>query len=198
MAPTNRPVMTPRFRVAVLLAAVFATALGVVAEYGAWSADTIGAGYRLASYAIVGLTAAFQLTRHRRIEAVVASAALTLCALSLTDAWKTTGFDSGYTLACLILISAVYVATREGKSVLPVVLVSGLTAAFTIASLILDEPLTSVAFARLMIGIPGQALVMWITWQLIQSLAEASEHQANTGADPKGSGHLFPGPAHWS
>ena len=180
MAPTNRPVMTPRFRVAVLLAAVVATALGVVAEYGAWSADAPGAGYRLAAYALVGLTATFQLIRHRRIEAVVATAALTLCALSLTEAWRTTGFDSGYTLACLLLISVVYVATREGKSVLPLVLVSGLIATFTIASVILDDPLPSVAFARLMIGIPGQALVMWITWQLIQSLADASEHQANT------------------
>jgi hypothetical protein len=39
-------------------------------------------------------------------------AALAFCALSLTEAWRTTGFDSGYTLACLILISVVYVATR--------------------------------------------------------------------------------------
>ena len=139
MAPTNRPVITPRFRVAVLLAAVVATALGVVAEYGAWSADAPGAGYRLAAYAVVGLTATFQLIRHRRIEAVVATAALTLCALSLTEAWKTTGFDSGYTLACLILISVVYVATREGKSVIPLVLVSGLIAAFTIASVIIEN-----------------------------------------------------------
>lgn len=180
MAPTNRPVMTPRFRVAVLLAAVVATALGVIAEYGAWSADAPGAGYRLVAYAVVGLTATFQLVRHRRIEAVVATAALMLCALSLTEAWKTTGFDSGYTLACLILISVVYVATREGKSVIPLVLVSGLTAGFTIATLIIEKPLAFVAFARLMIGIPGQALVMWITWQLIQSLAAASDHQANT------------------
>ena len=108
-------------------------------------------------------------------------AALTLCALSLTDAWRNAGFDSGYTLACLILISVVYVATREGKSVVPLLLVvSGFTATFTVASIILDRPPATVVFARLMIGIPGQALVMWITWQLIQSLADASEHQAKT------------------
>ena len=50
-------------------------------------------------------------------------AALTFCALSLTDAGRSTGFDSGYTLACLILISVVYVATRESKSVDPLLLV---------------------------------------------------------------------------
>jgi signal transduction histidine kinase len=180
MAPTNRPVMTPRFSVAVLSAVVVATVLGIVAEYGTWSAATPGAGYRLAAYAVVGLTATYQLMRRRRIEVVVAASALTLCALSLTEAWRTPAFDSGYTLACLILISVVYVATREGKSVAPLVIVSGLTAAFTVASLILDRPPASVVFARLMIGIPGQALVIWITWQLIQSLADASEHQANT------------------
>jgi signal transduction histidine kinase len=31
-----------------------------------------------------------------------------------------------------------------------------------------------------MIGIPGQALVMWVTWRLIGSLAEASERQAKS------------------
>ena len=116
MAPTNRPVITPRFSVAVLLAAVVATSLGIVAEFRAWSADGPGAVYSLATYAVIGVTAIYQLLRHRRIEAVAAMAALTFCALSLTDAGRSTGFDSGYTLACLILISVVYVATRESKS----------------------------------------------------------------------------------
>jgi signal transduction histidine kinase len=180
MAPTDRPVMTPRFRAAVLLAALVATTLGILAEYRAWVGDSSGAEYRLATYAVIAITAVYQLLRHRRIEAVAAMAALAFCALSLTEAWRTTGFDSGYTLACLILISVVYVATRESKSVVPLVLVAGLTATYTLASLILDQPPATVAFSRLMIGIPGQALVMWITWQLIQSLGQASEHQANT------------------
>jgi signal transduction histidine kinase len=180
MAPTDRPVMTPRFRAAVLLAALVATTFGVLAESRAWALDSSGAEYRLVTYVVIGVTAGYQLLRQRRIEAVAALAALAFCALSLTEAWQTAGFDSGYTLACLILISLVYVATRESKSVVPLVLVSGLTATYTVASLILDRPAASVAFSRLMIGIPGQALVMWITWQLIQSLGQASEHQANT------------------
>jgi signal transduction histidine kinase len=180
MAPTDRAVMTPRFRAAVLLAALVATTFGILAEYRAWAGASSGAEYRLATYAVIAITAAYQLLRHRRIEAVAAMAALAFCALSLTEAWRTTGFDSGYTLACLILISVVYVATRESKSVVPLVLVAGLTATYTLASLVLDQPPASVAFSRLMIGIPGQALVMWITWQLIQSLGQASEHQANS------------------
>jgi signal transduction histidine kinase len=180
MAPTDRPVMTPRFRAAVLLAALVATTLGIMAEYRAWALQSSGAEYRLVTYVVIGVTAAYQLLRHRRIEAVAAMAALAFCALSLTEAWRTTGFDSGYTLACLILISVVYVATRESKSVVPLVLVSGLTATYTVASVILDQPPATIAFSRLMIGIPGQALVMWITWQLIQSLGQASERQANS------------------
>jgi signal transduction histidine kinase len=180
MAPTDRPVMTPRFRAAVLLAALVATTFGILAEYRAWALDSSGAEYRLITYVVIAVTAGYQLLRHRRIEAVAAMAALAFCALSLTEAWRTTGFDSGYTLACLILISVVYVATRESKSVVPLVLVSSLTATYTVASVILDQPPATVAFSRLMIGIPGQALVMWITWQLIQSLGQASEHQANS------------------
>ncbi len=180
MAPTDRPVMTPRFHAAVLIGALVATTFGVVAEYRSWAGDSSWVEFRLLAYAVVGVTAGYQLLRHRRIEAVAAMAALAVCALSLSDAWRTTGFDSGYTLACLILISVVYVATRESTSVVPLVLVAGLTAAFTIASVILDRPPATVVFARLMIGIPGQALVMWITWQLIQSLGQASEHQANS------------------
>lgn len=180
MAPTDRPVMTPRFRAAVLLAALVATMFGILAEFGSWALDSSGAEYRLATYAVIAVTAGYQLLRHRRIEAVAAMAALAFCGLSLTEAWRTTGFDSGYTLACLILISVVYVATRESKSVVPLILVAGLTATYTVASLALDQPPASVAFARLMIGIPGQALVMWITWQLIQSLGQASSHQANS------------------
>ncbi len=180
MEPTTRLVITPRYRAAVLLTAVIGTLLGVVAEYATWATNAPGAGYRLIAYGAIGLTSAYQFLRHRRIEAVAAMAALAFCSLSLTEAGHRTGFDSGNTLACLILISVVYVATRESQSVVPLVLGSGLTATYTVASIMLEQPPAPEAFAKLMLGIPGQALVMWITWQLIQSLADASVHQAVT------------------
>jgi len=180
MEPTTRLVVSPRYRAAVLFIAVIGTTLGIMAEYGVWASGRPGAGYRLIAYATIGLTAAFQLLRNRRVEAVGAMAALAFSTLSLTEAGRLTGFDSGNTLACLILISVVYVATRESRSGVPLVLASGLTATYTVASIMLEQPPVSEAIAKLMIGIPGQALVMWIIWQLIQSLAGASEREAKT------------------
>ena len=158
MAPTDRPVMTPRFRAAVLLAALVATTFGVLAESRAWALDSSGAEYRLVTYVVIGVTAGYQLLRQRRIEAVAALAALAFCALSLTEAWQTAGFDSGYTLACLILISLVYVATRESKSVVPLVLVSGLTATYTVASLILDRPAAGSEIAEQVCALEAQII----------------------------------------
>ncbi|MGH8914012.1 MAG: sensor histidine kinase [Acidimicrobiia bacterium] len=175
-----RLVISARYRVAVLLIAMIGTALGILTEYGVWASDSPGSSYRLVAYAAIGLTAAYQLMRHRRFEAVAAMTALAFCTLSLTKAGHLTGFDSGNTLACLILISVVYVATRESRTVAPLVFGATLTATYTVASVMVERPSASEAIAKLLIGIPGQALVMWITWQLIQSLAEASEHQART------------------
>ena len=163
-----------------LLIALIGTGLGIVAEYRTWATGAPGTGYRLVAYAVIGLTAAYQLLRSRKIEAVAAMAALAFCTLSLTEAGNGTGFDSGNTLACLILISVVYVATRESQSIVPLILAAGVTATYTVVSIFLERPPASEAVAKLVIGIPGQALVLWITWQLIQSLADAWEQQAKT------------------
>jgi signal transduction histidine kinase len=118
--------------------------------------------------------------RRRKVEPVLAVGALVFCMLSLTEAGRTTGFDSGNTLAVLILISLLYVGTRENGSIVPLLLGAGVTAVYAVVSTIVEDPATSQAVVRLMIGIPGQALVMWVTWRLIGSLAEASERQTKS------------------
>jgi len=172
--------MTPRYRTAVLLTAVIGSALGIFSEIGPWAGRFPGVEYRVGAFGAIGLVGAYQLLRHRRVEPVLAVGAFLFAILGLSEAGQMTGFDSGNTLATLILISLLYVGTRENGSVVPLLVGAGVTAAYTVVSILVESPPASQALIRLMIGIPGQALVMWITWRLIRSLADASERQAKT------------------
>jgi signal transduction histidine kinase len=180
MDPSPRTVVTPRYRAVVLLTAVIGSALGVVAELGPWASDSPGAPYRLVAYTAIGLTGLYQLLRHKGVDAVLAMGALAFGVLSLTEAGRMTGFDSGNTLASLILISLLYVATRENASLASLLLGAGVTATYSVVSVIIEQPPTSQAVTKIMIGIPGQALVMWVTWRLIRSLAAVSEHETKS------------------
>jgi signal transduction histidine kinase len=172
--------MTPRYRAVVLLTAAIGSALGILAELGPWAGGHPGAEYRIAAFGAIGLTGAYQFLRKRRVEPVLAIGALAFCALSLTEAGRMTGFDTGNTLVVLILISLLYVGTREDGSVVHLLLGAGVTAAYAVVSTVVEGPPLSQALVRLLVGIPGQALVMWVTWRLIGTLAEASEHQAKS------------------
>jgi signal transduction histidine kinase len=172
--------MTPRYRAVVLMTAVIGSALGVVAELGPWAVGRPGAEYRITALGAIGLTGVYQFLRRRRVEPVLAIGALAFCILSLTEAGRMTGFDTGNTLVVLILISLLYVGTREDGSVVHLLLGAGVTAIYAVVSTVVEGPSLSHALVRLIVGIPGQALVMWVTWRLIGTLAEASEHQAKS------------------
>jgi signal transduction histidine kinase len=164
----------------VLLTAVIGSAMGVLAEFGPWAARSPGGEYRITALGAIAVTGGYQLLRRRRVEPVLAVGALAFCVLSLTEAGRMSGFDSGNTMAVLILISLLYVGTRESGSIVPLLVGAGVISVYAVVSTIVESPPTSEAVVRLMIGIPGQALVMWVTWRLIGSLAEASERQAKS------------------
>jgi signal transduction histidine kinase len=164
----------------VLSTAVIGSAMGVLAEFGPWAAKSPGGGYRITALGAIAVTGGYQLLRRRRVEPVLAVGALAFCVLSLTEAGRMSGFDSGNTMAVLILISLLYVGTREDGSIVPLLIGAGVISVYAVVSTIVESPPTSEAVVRLMIGIPGQALVMWVTWRLIGSLAEASERQAKS------------------
>jgi signal transduction histidine kinase len=164
----------------VLSTAVIGSAMGVLAEFGPWAARSPGGEYRITALGAIAVTGGYQLLRRRRVEPVLAVGALAFCVLSLTETGRMSGFDSGNTMAVLILISLLYVGTRESGSIVPLLVGAGVISVYAVVSTIVESPPTSEAVVRLMIGIPGQALVMWVTWRLIGSLAEASERQAKS------------------
>jgi signal transduction histidine kinase len=177
MESTNR--LVTRYRTAALLTVLVATILGIVAEYGGWSSAVPGSAIRILTYSVIGLTAGYQLIHRRRTETVLGVSAIAIAILSLTEAGHMTAFDSGNSLSTLILISVVYITTRDDQSVTPLIVGSLFISIYTVVSIFLERPPVSEAVGKLMVGIPGQILVVWITWRLIQSLAEASRHEAN-------------------
>ncbi|HEY6628872.1 MAG TPA: histidine kinase dimerization/phospho-acceptor domain-containing protein, partial [Acidimicrobiia bacterium] len=144
------------------------------------SGDPAGTIRAVAS-ALIAAVSLYELMNKQRTEVVAALAAIIFALLSLFEAsgsMKVIGFDTGTTLSFMILAAIVYVTTRRSKATTPLIVGSTLIALFTVASVAIRRPEFSTAISWLLIGIPGQILVIWLTWRLIHSLAVASELEA--------------------
>lgn len=175
MEPSSPPVASLRHRTAVLVIVIVGASWAALAQLTA--ATGPGSLPRLVAIVGVGGYAGFQLLSKRRTDALLIGAGVLFAGISLFDLARMTGFDRGNTLALLLLTSVLYVATRESRSVTLIAGYSALIAGYTVASVILGpEPLRG-EVGRLIIGVPGQILLIWITWSIIQSLAHASQRE---------------------
>jgi signal transduction histidine kinase len=166
-----------RDRKAALLAGVIGGSVGVIAEISSILASDSGAAVRALAYGLVAAVALYYLMTSVRTEVPIILAAFTFGTLSLVDAAgsaNVSGFDTGTALAFLILLSIIYVTTRASRTTPPLIVGSSLIALYAIATIVIEQPEFSVAVSRLLIGVPGQVLVIWLTWRLIDSLAVAS------------------------
>lgn len=91
----------------------------------------------------------------------------------LLDASLTT-FDPTMTLAVLIMVSVIYVATRTRQTLAPVVAMATFIGLYSIGVILLNDYPTDQAIAILILGIPGQAMVLWMIHRLIKTLADTS------------------------
>jgi signal transduction histidine kinase len=160
-----------------LIVAVSGSALGAVIQTLTMSPPSAGDVERLIAYLAVGLASGFQLLRSRRTEFPLMVAAVSFGLVSLSHS-ATPGVDSGTTLAIMIVLAVLFVTTRQGRSARPVILASLLISAYTITLVIVEQGPIADTAGKLLLGIPGQILLVWITWRIIRSLAEATEHEA--------------------
>lgn len=86
--------------------------------------------------------------------------------------------DPGTTLALLILAAVTFVGIRERESTAAVLGFAGYIAAYTLVTLWLADFTPTHAIGFGIIGTVAQALVLWIVFQLIASLARSSEMDA--------------------
>ncbi len=167
-----------RIRTVALLTGLFTAAFGAIAEVpGLGDADP-ETWARFGTYLIIAVAAGIQLLGDRKTELVLLLTGLMFGVLSLTQADWLPDFDIGTIIALYIMILVVYVATRESQSRRPLIAASGLTALYTVAAVLIYPLGLSQTVGALLIGIPGQMLVVWITWRLITTLGEASHRQA--------------------
>ncbi len=144
------------------------------------SGDPAGT-FRAVASALIAAVSLYELKHKQRTEVVAALAAFIFALLSLIGAsgdMDVVGFDTGTTLSFMILASIVYVTTRRSRATTPLIVGSTLIALYSLASVAILRPELSTAISWLLIGIPGQILVIWLTWRLIDSLAVASELEA--------------------
>lgn len=155
--------------------------MAVIAEVDPLLESDPGATVRAIAYGLIAIVSLYQLMTSQRTEVPVALAALTLGTLSLVDAsgnMNVSGFDTGTTLAFLILLAIIYVTTRQSRTTTPLVVGSTVIGLYAIASSLIEQPEFSVAVSRILIAIPGQILAIWLTSRLIDSLAVASQLEA--------------------
>jgi signal transduction histidine kinase len=179
MSSTSSLVDNALYRKWALIVAAVGAALGAIVEVASIWTINPGRLERLVAYLALALVAIYQLMRDQRTEIPLLVAAVSFGLISLTQ--PTVGVDSGTTLAILVVFAVLFLTTRQGRSTAPVVLTSILISVYSIALVVIERGTVSDAAGKLLLGIPGQILVVWITWRIIKSLAEASEHEARQG-----------------
>ena len=156
--------------------------IGVVTAFGsALNADPEATIWAIA-YGLIAIVSLYELKTSLRTEVPIVLAAIIFATLSLADASGAVdvpGFDSGTTLAFLSLMAIIYVTTRRSRTTIPLVVGSTLIGVYTLAWVLIERPGFSTAVNALLIGTMGQALAIWLTWRLIDSLAVASRLDAN-------------------
>jgi len=176
-----------RPRLVVLWTALVAGTVVLAAEYLIASPE-FHSPYRTASVLVMIALAAFELLGDKRTEVMVVGPAVIYAALSIVE--LKTGrvmsfFDPGTTLGLLILLGILFAATRLNRRVIPVVLFTTGTTAYTLVSLSLqDLPLPHV-MGRVLLGVVGQILAMYVTVRIIDRLGASSARNAKSLAIQK-------------
>jgi signal transduction histidine kinase len=176
-----------RPRLVVLWTALVAGTVVLAAEYLIASTE-FHSPYRTASVLVMIALAGFELLGDKRTEVLLVGPAVVYASLSIVE--LKTGlvmsfFDPGTTLGLLILLGILFAATRLNRRVIPVVLFTTGTTAYTLVSLSLqDLPLPHV-MGRVLLGVVGQILAMYVTVRIIDRLGASSARNSKSLAIQK-------------
>ena len=176
-----------RPRLVVLWTALVVGIVVLIAEFVV-SASGHLAPYRIASTLIIVLLAAFELFGEKRTEVILVGAAVIAAVLStveLQTGTVTSIFDPGTTLGLLVLMGILFAATRVNRRVLPVVLFTIGTGAYTLVALSLQDLPVPHVIGRFALGVTGQILAMYVTVRIIDRLGASSARVAKSLAIQK-------------
>ena len=165
-----------RPRLVVLWTTVVVGIAVLAAEYLIGSPGS-AAAYRTASLLTVIALAIFELIGDKRTEVLLGGLAVIYGVLSLVE--LRTGevasfFDPGTTLGFLVLLGILFAATRVNRRVMPVVLFTLGTSAYTLMSLSFQDLPFQHVLGRVALGVVGQILAMYVTVRIIDRLGASS------------------------
>ena len=126
-------------------------------------------------------TAIWEVTHKARTDSLLIMIVALYGTIDLFDEVAGTAFSStspDTMLAIFIVVAVIYVATRDNRSRKPVVIFSAAIALYTLAIVMTGSVSGTHAVDFLSVGIPGQALAIWMTDRLITSLDTASRREA--------------------
>jgi signal transduction histidine kinase len=165
----------------VLVTTLVLSVLSLVVELTVPNGQRSEAVVRALVNGILALYAGYELRHEGRTELPTMFIAVTYGVLSIVDSVHGSSisvFDPGATLALLILVAVVYVATRDEQAWGPVVAFSGFIAAYSYATVVVNDYTANQMVAILSLGGLGQIVVIWLIHRLIETLATTSEDEA--------------------
>ena len=190
-------------RRAVLIALALIAAAALVYELTVHAGQGAKTQLNAAIDAVLVLLAIHELRHDARTEYAFIFLAVVYGGLSVLGFFtevSLSNFDPAVVLAQLILIGLVYMATRDRLSDWPVHLFSALVGAYTLTAVLMQDMSSDHILGLVIIGIPGQAIVMALVHRMIvrlhrtldeqetqtriqRSLAQCSEALLSRGAD---------------
>lgn len=145
------------------------------------NAGSLDSWVRTCVYVTVALLAMLQLRRKSTTQLLQGYLAIAFGGLSLADSYlgsEVALIDPGVTLALLVLLAVTYLGIRDRQSENPIVWFSLLISAFTVATVVVGDYSTTHVLGFLLVGVLGQTLVLWVVYQLIVSLGDATAIEA--------------------
>jgi signal transduction histidine kinase len=168
-------------RRAVLIALALVAAAALVYEFTVQAHQGAKSQFNAAIDAFLVLLALHELRHDARTEYAFIFLAVVyggMSVLEFTTGASLSNFSPAVTLAMLILIGLVYMATRDLLSNWPVHLFSALVGGYTLIAVLMHEMSSNDILGLIIIGIPAQAIVMAMVHRLIVRLHGTLEEQA--------------------
>lgn len=128
-------------------------------------------------YLSVATFALQQLRQKSRVQLLQIYLAIAFGGVSLVDSAFGTDIsliDPGVTLTLLVLLSVTYLGLRDNQSERPIIGFNISISMYSIATVLLVDYTLTHTLGFLLVGVLGQTLVLWVVYQLIVSLGEAS------------------------
>lgn len=166
----------------VLLWIVIVIGVGsLVYELGSQALATTEGSVRVLVAVSVLATAVWEVTHRARTDRVLILIVAIYGTIDLFDEVTGTALSStspDTMLAIFIVVAVIYVATRDNRSRAPVVMFSAGIGFYTLVTVLTGGVSGSHAVDFFSVGVPGQALAVWLTDRLITSLDKASRREA--------------------